>query len=401
MREFEAHIGSIGSDSKTGGDMLSQQADRRRVVAIAALWMTTSIALVAAPRVDSQGQTTRSSGAVIGLVVTTEAPGHWESPDGSLECPDGLHFTEKENWEAMEPAERESRRQRFGHRWNRGPNGENSTAVPWAIKDPLPIRQVRSEVALGFNLDGTRDGQATATTCSHQKFKDPTIGTPVDNQLYRVMGCAKGWRSTGAAAGYRLMEYPTYTANRLLIEISGVDDLRNDPQVEVALYKGLDDLPRKTDSGFLPGLTQRVDTRFPVIARTSGVITDGVLVIKPIAHARFPMRWNVRTGTRDWYDLHMTLRLSDDGAEGLMGGYQDLEKYWLMYRRGLAVSVDNSAWSPPAMYAATRALADGRRDPATGQCTAISSAQKLKAVRAFIVHAPTDFDAAAFDLRGY
>jgi hypothetical protein len=113
------------------------------------------------------------------------------------------------------------------------------------------------------------------------------------------------------------------------------------------------------------------------------------------------MRWNVRTGTRDWYDLHLKLHLSVDGAEGLMGGYQDLEKYWLMYRRGLAVSVDNSAWSPPAMYAATVALADGRRNPDTGQCSAISSAMKLKAMRAFIVHSEAGFDQALFDLRGY
>ena len=138
-----------------------------------------------------------------------------------------------------------------------------------------------------------------------------------------------------------------------------------------------------------------------MIARTTGVIQGGVLTISPIEHARFPMRWNVRTGTRDWYDLHLTLRLSADGAEGLMGGYQDLEKYWLMYRRGLAVSVDNSAWSPPGMYAATKALADGRRDPQTGECSAISSAMKLKAVRAFIVRDESTFDPAIFDLRGY
>jgi hypothetical protein len=346
-------------------------------------------------------QASGGTNGVLGFVVTTEAPGHWESPDAGLECPDGLHFTEKENWEAMNPAEREARRSQFGHRWNRGPNGENSTAVPWAIKDPLPIRLVNSELAFGFNLDGTEDGRDTETSCRHTKFKDPNTGLPVDNQLYRVMGCAKGWRSSGAAAGYRMMEFPTYTANRMLIEVSGVDDLNDDPEVQVAIYKGLDDLPKKNNGEFLPGLPHRVDSRFPVIARTIGQIEAGVLTIKSIEHARFPMRWNVRTGTRDWYDLHLELRLSADGAEGLMGGYQDLEKYWLMYRRGLAVSVDNSAWSPPAMYAATVALADGRRDPNTGQCSAISSSLKLKAVRAFIVHSDPEFDQALFDLRGY
>jgi hypothetical protein len=53
------------------------------------------------------------------------------------------------------------------------------------------------------------------------------------------------------------------------------------------------------------------------------------------------------------------------------------------------------------MYAATREMADGRRDPNTGTCSAISSSMKLKAVRAFIVHSETGFDQALFDLRGY
>lgn len=337
----------------------------------------------------------------IGLVLTTELPGHWETPNAKEECPDGLQYKEKDNWSALSESVREERDNNFGHRWNRGPNGENSTALPWAIEDPLPFREVQSKIAYGFNLDGTNDGSATSQTCAHQKFKSPDGNRMVDNQLYRVMGCTKGWRVGGAAAGYRMMEFPQYPQNRILIEISSVNDEFNDDEVEVAFYKGRDPLQRKNDGKFLPNLTQRVDVRFPVIARTGGRIVDGVLSIDPIEYARFPMRWNVRTGTRDWYDLHMRLELSDQGAEGLMGGYQDLENYWLMYRRGLSVSVDNSAWSPPSMYAATVRLADGHRDLNSGQCTAISSALKVKAVRAFIVHPPENYDPAQYDLRGY
>lgn len=337
----------------------------------------------------------------IGLVWTTERPGHWETPNAKEECPDGLQYTEKDNWNALSESVREERRNNFGHRWNRGPNGENSTAVPWAIQDPLPFKEVQSKIAYGFNLDGTNDGSATAQSCAHQKFQSPDGSKMVDNQLYRAFGCTKGWRASGAAAGYRLMEFPQYPQNRILIEISGVNDEFNDDEVEVTFYKGRDPLRRKANGEFLPGLTQRVDTRFPVIARTSGSIVDGVLSIDPVGYARFPMRWNVRTGTRDWYDMHMRLELTGLTAEGLLGGYQDLENYWLMYRRGLSVSVDNSAWSPPSMYAATVRLADGRRDPSSGQCTAISSALKIEAVRAFIVHPPETYDDALYDLRGY
>ena len=102
-------------------------------------------------------------GETIGLVLTMERPGHWESHNAQVECPEGLQHTEKDNWNALDESVREARSRHFGHRWNRGPNGENSTALPWAIEDPLPYKEVRSELAHGFDLDGTTDGSATAT----------------------------------------------------------------------------------------------------------------------------------------------------------------------------------------------------------------------------------------------
>ena len=349
----------------------------------------------------ADASTATAPGKTIGLVLTRERPGHWETPNAEVECPAGLQYTEKDNWNALDAGVREERSKHFGHRWNRGPNGENSTAVPWAIEDPLPYKEVQSRFAHGFDLDGTADGSATPTNCTHRKFQNADGPGLVDNQLYRAMGCTKGWRSTGAAAGYRMMEFPQYPANRILIEITGVDDERDDADVGVAIYKGRDPLLKRGDGAFRPNLSQRVDGRVPPIAHTRGRIVDGVLTIDPIDYARFTMRWNVRTGTRDWYDLQLRLKLSAEGATGLMGGYQDLDNYWLMYRRGLSVSVDNSAWSPPSMHAATLRLADGRRDPHSGRCTAISSALKIEAVRTFIVHPPPGYDAALADLRGY
>lgn len=345
--------------------------------------------------------TPAASGKTLGLVLTIETPGHWESPGAKEECPDGLQFTEKDNWDALKKEVRDERNKNFGHRWNRGPNGENSTTLPWAVEDPLPFREAQSKIAYGFNLDGTADGVETANTCKHEKFKGPEGEVGIDNQLYRVMACAKGWRTGGAAATYRIMEFPTYSANRILFEIKNVDSELNDEDVEVNIYKGLDTLLKDSKGEYLPNLTQRIDARYPVIAKTRGSIKDGVLTIDPVEFARFPVRWNVVTGTRNWYDLHVKLKLNENGADGIMGGYQDLENYWLMYRRGLTISVDNSAWSPPSMYAASVRLADGRRDPTTGKCTAISSVLKVQAVRTFIVHSEAGENTALLDLKGY
>ncbi len=340
-------------------------------------------------------------GKTIGLVLTKEMPGHWESPGARIECPDGLQFMDRENWAALPEEERKAHQAKFGHRYNRGPNGESTTAAPWATKDPLPLRETQSKISYGFNLDGTEDGRETETTCKHEKFRSPDGATAVDNQLYRVMGCTKGWRVGGAAAEYRVMEFPTYSANRILIEISEVDDEKNDNDVSVKIYKGLDTLLKDSRGEFLPNFSQRVDVRWPIIAETRGRIENGVLNIDPVDHAYFPMRWNVRSSSREWYDMHIELRLTETGAEGTIGGYQDLEKYWGMYRRGLSVSTDNSGWSLPALYHATVRHADGRKDPKTGQCTAISSLLNVKAVHTFIIQPAEGEQPGLYDLRGY
>ena len=88
-----------------------------------------------------------------------------------------------------------------------------------------------------------------------------------------------------------MMEFPQYSQNRTLIEIGGVNDERNDDDVDVAIYKGRDPLLKRGDEAFRPGLSQRVDGRIPPIARTRGRIDDGVLTIDPVPYARFTMRW--------------------------------------------------------------------------------------------------------------
>ena len=180
------------------------------------LLVSMSIAVVASVATRAADVGPALAEKTIGLVLTTELPGHWETPDSKEECPDGLQYTDKDNWDALSESVREERANNFGHRYHRGPNGENSTAVPWAIKDPLPFRESQSKIGVGFNLDGTNDGSATSQTCAHQKFQSPDGSRVVDNQLYRVLGCTTGWRVGGAAAGYRMMEFPQYPQNRSL-----------------------------------------------------------------------------------------------------------------------------------------------------------------------------------------
>src|ERR1700722_11797407 len=149
----------------------------------------------------------------IGLVLTRWSPAFYETPGAKDECPAGFHSLNKENWSAQFPTEEQ--RAKFNQSYvhlgplspggpipedylqARGPQGSNVVYNPTLVKDPLPLKEVQSKVAYGLNLDGTEDGHATPNSCPHQKFVAPDGEPGVDNQLYRVLGCAPGWRKSG------------------------------------------------------------------------------------------------------------------------------------------------------------------------------------------------------------
>src|SRR5438552_2341395 len=78
----------------------------------------------------------------------------------------------------------------------RGKDGRNYCASPdIASYQRPPLRTVVAGPSFGFNLDGTEDGAATATTCAHQKFTGPQGEPGIDNQYYRALGCVSLFRS--------------------------------------------------------------------------------------------------------------------------------------------------------------------------------------------------------------
>ena len=321
----------------------------------------------------------------IGLVLTVWDLAVYETPN-AIECPLGLQYSEKDQWLALGDEERAELITRYGFRWNRGPNGENGITVPEAMSDPLPFREVESEIAYGFNLDGTLDGRATTRSCTHRKFSGVESGDAIDHQMYRVLGCAQGMRSGGFQREWVKTEFQTEPGNRILLEVGDVDDLRNDSIVQIRFYKGYDGLAVASDGTFLPGATHRVDSRFPPLFSTTGKIVDGMLTIEPVPVARFPITWIQIAGVRHIRDMRLQLKLTESGAKGLLGGYEDLQEHWNMWRRGASGSQDISAWSGASIYKAMVRLADGHPDPQTRQCTAISVAYKVEASRANIVH---------------
>ncbi len=223
----------------------------------------------------------------IGLVFTNITYALHQSPE-QTECPAGLQYSGSEQFLAQ-PGLMEHV-QRIGGTFNsRGPGGRSAVNTPMAIEDPLPWKELRTSVGYGFNLDGASDGAATENTCAHEKFTSAD-GERVDNQMARVLGCVKGWRKSGFMADFYSAEIKTKLPNRYLIEITGVDNEVNDPEVEVTVHKGIDRLVPTGEDDFIPFISHRIDHRFPEYSyKTRGKIVDGVLTTDPIAFVRMPM----------------------------------------------------------------------------------------------------------------
>jgi hypothetical protein len=357
----------------------SRPANRGRIrwLTIPALAMSLSLMMSLA---HTQEDGSQASARSIGLVLTSWNHALYETP-GMKECPDGLQPSEADQLKARTDSAEVLKK--YGAGAARGPNGESDRLMPWLIEDPLPFKELRTTVGYGVNLDGTSDGSATAKSCVHEKFTSPE-GEPVDNQLSRVLGCTKGWRKGGFNTEYMGLEFETLRNNRILVEITGVDDEKNDPDVEVTLYKGLDRLVSTAPGQFVPYLIQRVDNREPRFThRTHGRIVAGVLITDPIAQADFSVAWLTIPAERRLKDLRLRLKLTESGAEGYFGGYEDLRIWWNLHAKTAALA-DAGLFGSATLYRALNRYADGFPDPATGKCTAISAQYKVTAVRALI-----------------
>jgi hypothetical protein len=340
--------------------------------------------LVLAPLASAVSASPQASQAsrTIGLVLTDFRFAFYQTPRLE-ECPAGLQPGEVAQFKAQ-PDPIGHLNKFGGTTQNRGPNGENANYSPLAIEDPLPFSELKTNVGYGFNLDGTADGHATPKTAAHEKFTSPE-GEPVDNQMARVLGCVQGWRKNGFMAEFYSKEVETSPINRHLIEITGVDSETNDPDVEVAIYKGRDRLVRTASGSFIPFISHRIDERYPqYMFKTHGRIVDGVLITDPIPVARLPLLQIQIPDERHIHDLTLRLKLTANGAEGLLGGYEELATWWNVHSK--SPGSDVGKYSPTALYKAAHRYADGYPDPATGQFTAISVAYQVSAVRALIVH---------------
>lgn len=295
------------------------------------------------------------------------------------DCPQGLNVGPLEQFKAQfpTPAARDALLRKYGLYDNRGANGASVTWYPMLGEDPLPFREARSATARGMNLDGK---------VSEDDFTSPEGERGIDNQMYRALGCIRGFRADGLRP---VMDRSNrMTKHRLLMQIAGVEDLRNDADVTVTFQVGIGPLFLDAVNNGIPGGTQWLDTRPSVqkfTQRLRGRIVDGVLSTQPqdaviprVLYSGYEVLVEEQLRA-----MRLRVKLTPAKAEGSMGGYSDVDAWYFNLQRGLTNTQDNFGYSPPSLYRALRRLADGAAD-AEGNNTAISTSLSVKFVQAFI-----------------
>lgn len=329
------------------------------------------------------------SGTTRGFVLTHFAVAN--RPSGPAECPNGFALTERDFYLAkLSPAER-AREERANTDWIRrlsvDRHGPNQCSQPTAYENPGHITLDGPAVVDGFDLDGSPANPATFGSCPHLEFTAPDGTTGIDNQLWRVVGCIKGYQPGSVIDEYAVANIKS-GSRTILIEISDLDDERNDDSVTVGIYSSHDPVPIDAAGNIAAHASYQVTPNRRYHAVLQGKLTDGVVTAGPIEELYLEYNGQFLESEYQFRNARVRLELKEDGTvEGLIGGYWDVEAFYDAHgRQATRAGVFSIGYTCPGFYHALREAADGYPDPQTGRCTAISTAFRLRGVPAFVVH---------------
>jgi hypothetical protein len=390
----------------------------RRLGTSAAVGGIALFALGVAPAADTPANVFQNGEA--GFIVSHIAYALSKDANETGACPDGMTQGNAEIFSHTPDGRRHDGEsdEDYARRLNQGaqvlstaPNGQNLCMNPEAGAPDPHFRVVtgKNVPAEGIDLDGQDSrisGKAAFNTCAHDDFRGMNGGRGVDNQFFRLVGCSKSFQSTGQSNTFEIAMYTGEWG--ILITLKGVNDLRNAANVEVGMYASADPIQLSPTREALANATYAMDQDPRFRATAHGRIANGVLTTDPV-DVRFHWVVNSIHLERPLQDARLRMMFTPDGGlEGILAGYTPIEE---MYDFQYGFRSGKDAKGGPAngrlisgsangqarvldhtcqgAYFELKRLADGHRDPKTGQCTSISTQYRIKAIPAFVVDTAT------------
>lgn len=330
-----------------------------------------------------------------GFVVTSMGLQFYKG-DEKVDCPDGRSPGTRDGFLAAQtPAERArllkpenaaelDRRYKLDYVFDRRGMDICTNADLFDTPDRILQKPVQSKIGPGMDLDGASGPAPAPGACAHDSFTSPTGEKGVDNQFFRAIACNTFWRGVGDGLGDAAGEL-YWSENPVVVVVRGVDSWSNDPEVEVVIAASPDLPPRDAAQKVVDGgsLSMTTNPRHRIVVK--GRIAGGVLTTAP-ANLILPRNWVGASGGEFILNhARIRVRLNDRGElVGDAGGYRPIDNAIGVLRVG-GPGVANTAGVECASIRKTlRVLADGDRDPATGQCTSVSTGLNFHAKAAFI-----------------
>ncbi|MGH7787980.1 MAG: chlorophyllase/cutinase-like alpha/beta fold protein [Candidatus Binatia bacterium] len=260
-------------------------------------------------------------------------------------------------------------------------------AMPTAVDDPLFKTVSAPGVVDGFDLDGKAStGDEPLPGCPHEDFVGPGGEPGIDLQYWRAIGCIRGFQP-GEIADVVVDQAVRDGSMTILLELRGVDDLRNDDDVRVQIYASPDAPPVGADGAVLPfgTLSASPDPRYRS-AVGYGSIVDGVLTAGPM-DARVRLNIQIVAGDLTFNDARVRVTLRPDGtAHGAIFGFQPVDELYDIYgRKAGAAGAAAIGYTCSGLSEALINLADGDYDFGSGRCTSLSVGYQFETVPAFVV----------------
>lgn len=242
-------------------------------------------------------------------------------------------------------------------------------------------------VAPGFDLDGVASTRAApgANACAHDDLASPAGEGGIDNQLWSVVGCIKGY-----ARGNTIDEFARANIREgqrtILVRLAGVDDPVNDDRVELGIFSSPDPVPLDAQGAIMDRASLSITSDSRHWNVTPARIVDGLVEAGPF-DLRLDFKGQFLKAEYVLRDARVRLELGQDGGlRGLVGGYWDVEQFYDIYaRQASRLGAFTVGFRCPGMYGAVKRQADAYPDPKTGECTAISTAFRMVGIPAFVI----------------